>query len=111
MWVLLNGRIFTPYLTRSSASSHFFNKIRVIVFWLHTKTSIFPAKTGCIQNKCQNRAEIMVLSIQLQSKTAKKNSVPNSKLRVSSPIIRTNTTEYRALESLLIFVQEGRSCK
>ena len=29
------------------------------------------------------------------AKNGQKNSVPNSKLRVSTPIIRTNTAEYR----------------
>ena len=41
------------------------------------------------------------------AKNGQKNSVPNSKLRVSTPIIRTNTAEYRGLESLIISVPDG----
>ena len=40
-------------------------------------------------------------------KNGQKISVPNSKLRVNSLIIRTNTAEYRAIETLLISVPDS----
>ena len=40
-------------------------------------------------------------------KNGQKILVPNSKLRVNSPIIRTNAAEYRAIKPLLISVPDG----